>query len=62
MNLCYGGSLDEMRALPGYQQLREVCADRKVEVFESFMGLSGLVNVGRGALVVAFAAQPHRFG
>ena len=50
-----------MRALPGYQQLREVCADRNVEVFESFMGLSGLVNVGKGALVVAFAAPPHRF-
>ena len=51
-----------MRALPGYQHLRDVCKDRGVEVFESFMGLSGLVNVGRGALVVAFAAQPHRFG
>ena len=62
VNLCYGGALDEMRALPGYQHLRDVCKDRGVEVFESFMGLSGLVNVGRGALVVAFAAQPHRFG
>jgi DegV family protein with EDD domain len=62
VNLCYGGSLEEMRALPGYQQLREVCADRKVEVFESFMGLSGLVNVGKGALVVGFAAPPHKFG
>ena len=36
--------------------------ERGVEVYESFMGLSGLVNVGRGALVVGFAAQPHRFG
>ena len=61
VNLCYGGALEEMRALPGYQHLRDVCKDRGVEVFESFMGLSGLVNVGRGALVVAFAAQPHRF-
>ena len=62
VNLCYGGALEEMRALPGYQHLRDVCKDRGVEVFESFMGLSGLVNVGRGALVVAFAAPPHRFG
>ncbi len=62
VNLSYGGALDEMRALPGYEQLRNVCADRGVEVYESFMGLSGLVNVGRGALVVGFAAQPHRFG
>ena len=61
VNLCYGGALDEMRALPGYQHLRDVCKDRGIDVFESFMGLSGLVNVGRGALVVAFAAPPHRF-
>lgn len=61
INLSYGGALDEMRALPGYQHLRDVCKDRGVDVFESFMGLSGLVNVGKGALVVGFAAQPHRF-
>lgn len=59
--LSYGGSLDDMRKLPGYTHLREVCAANKVEVFETFMGLSGLVNVGKGALVAAFAAQEHRF-
>ena len=26
-----------------------------------FMGLSGLVNVGKGALVLAFASEPHKF-
>lgn len=61
MSLSYGGELDEMRRLPGYDRLREICAEHNVEVFESFMGLSGLVNVGKGAMVVAFAAEPHKF-
>lgn len=61
MSLSFGGELDAMRALPGYDRLRTACAEHNVEVFESVMGLSGLVNVGRGALVVAFAAEPHKF-
>ena len=44
-----------MRALPGYQRLRDTCAEHNIEVFESVMGLSGMVNVGKGALVVGFA-------
>ena len=34
---------------------------RQIEVFESFMGLSGLVNVGKGALVLGFAAESRKF-
>jgi len=59
--LSYGGELAELRALPGYEALRATCADRNVEVFESVMSLTGMVNVGKGALVVGFAADPHRF-
>ena len=61
MNLSYGGELDEMRQLPGYERLRETCAEHNVEVFESFMSLSGLVNVGKGAMVVAFAGEAPKF-
>jgi DegV family protein with EDD domain len=61
LTLCYGGELDEMRALPGYAQLREICAEQNIEVFESVMSLTGMVNVGKGAVVVGFAAEPHRF-
>ena len=61
LTLCYGGELDEMRALPGYAQLREVCAAHNIEVFESVMSLTGMVNVGKGAVVVGFAAEPHKF-
>ena len=59
--LSYGGDLAGMRALPGYDDLRVTCASYNIELFESVMGLTGMVNVGKGALVVGFAAEPHEF-
>ena len=59
--LSYGGELAEMRALPGYEALRATCVAHNVEVFEAVMGLTGMVNVGKGALVAGFAAEPHAF-
>ena len=59
--LSYGGELAGMRALPGYEDLRATCASYNIELFESVMGLTGMVNVGKGALVVGFAAEAHKF-
>lgn len=59
--MSYGGELDAMRALPGYARLREVCAEHGIEVFESVMSLTGMVNVGKGALVVGFASETPAF-
>ena len=59
--LSYGGELHELRALPGYTRLREVCNDYGIEVYETVMGLTGMVNVGKGAVVVGFAAPLHEF-
>jgi len=61
VNLGYGGELTELRALPGYARLREICAEHGVTVYESVMSLTGMVNVGKGALGVGFAAAPHSF-
>ena len=61
MCLSYGGELDEMRALPGYSRLRDICANNNVDVYESVMSLTGMVNVGKGAVVVGFASEPHKF-
>lgn len=61
VTLCYGGHLDGMRALPGYTRLLDACTGQNVEVFESVMSTTGMVNVGRGAVVVGFAAPEHRF-
>jgi DegV family protein with EDD domain len=59
--ISYGGQLDEMRALPGYNSLRGVCADHNVNLHESVMSLTGMVNVGKGALVVGFATDAPPF-
>jgi DegV family protein with EDD domain len=59
--LSYGGELAELRALPGYAELVATCAAHHVEVFESVMSLTGMVNVGKGAVVVGFAAEAHKF-
>ncbi|RNF82868.1 DegV family protein [Montanilutibacter psychrotolerans] len=57
----YGGDLDELRALPGYDRLRAACADNNIEMFSSLMSLTGMVNVGKGSLVVGFAADGPAF-
>ncbi len=57
--LCFGGELARMRALPGYAELRLVCSRLGVEITESVMSVTGGVNVGEGALAVAFASEPH---
>ncbi|WP_434027292.1 DegV family protein [[Pseudomonas] boreopolis] len=57
----YGGELQELRALPGYAALRDACVEKEVELFESVMSLTGMVNVGKGAVAVGFAAAPHGF-
>jgi len=59
--LSYGGELEELRGLPGYAELKRVCADHGVQVLESVMSLTGMVNVGKGAITVGFADGPHRF-
>ncbi len=59
--ISYGGELAEMRALNGYEDLRSACAKQNVELFESVMSLTGMVNVGKGALVVGFASETAKF-
>jgi DegV family protein with EDD domain len=57
----YGGDLESLRALPGYDALRHACQVHNIELFESVMSLTGMVNVGKGALVVGFAAEGQKF-
>ena len=57
--LSYGGELDDMRRLPGYATLTKACRDAGVEVCETIMSVTGGINVGDGALALAFAAEEH---
>ena len=59
--LSYGGELEELRLLPGYNALIDTCRKHGVEVFESVMSLTGMVNVGKGSVVVGFAAEAREF-
>ncbi|KPL49820.1 hypothetical protein XAXN_05245 [Xanthomonas axonopodis] len=54
----YGGELAELHALPGYAA---ACQSHGLELLESVMSLTGMLNVGKGALAVGFAAEPHTF-
>ena len=59
--LSYGGPLQELRALPGYAGLRDACQAHGVALLESVMSLTGMVNVGKGAVTIGFADVPHSF-
>lgn len=52
----YGGNLAELEALPGYAGLVEACAEAEVTLYRSVMSITGMVNVGTGAIALGFAA------
>lgn len=55
----FGGDLERLHALPGYAELQRVCGDCGVELMESMLSMTGGINVGPGALTLAFADEPH---
>ncbi|MGY3266810.1 DegV family protein [Lysobacter sp. HA35] len=57
MAISYGGPIEELHRLSGYTELVETCRTHRVEMFESLMSLTGMVNVGRGSLTLAFASD-----
>jgi DegV family protein with EDD domain len=59
VNLSYGGEMDKLYALPGYDQLARTCEEHGVQLGATGMSITGMVNVGEGALTLGFAAEPH---
>ncbi|MFC4765725.1 DegV family protein [Dyella koreensis] len=55
----YGGDLAELPKLPGYAGLRAACEECGVELMEAPMSITGMVNVGEGAVTLGFAAEEH---
>ena len=51
--------LAELAKLPGYATLRAACEERGVELMEAPMSITGMVNVGEGAVTLGFAAEEH---
>ena len=52
----YGGNLAELEALPGYASLADACNEADVTLYRSIMSITGMVNVGTGALALGYAA------
>ena len=55
----YGGDLGVLATLPGYAGLQAACQESGVELMEAPMGITGMVNVGEGAVTLGFAAEEH---
>jgi DegV family protein with EDD domain len=59
--LSYGGDIEDLEKLPGYAELQAACRERHVDFLTSRMSVTGAINVGEGALSLAFADEPHQF-
>jgi DegV family protein with EDD domain len=55
MCMSYGGRLAELEALPGYPELVEACTEAEVTLYRSVMSITGMVNVGTGAVALGYA-------
>ena len=58
--ISYGGEPVAVEAMPGYAQLAQVAEAEGVTILISPMSKTAAVNVGPGALSLAFAASGHR--
>jgi fatty acid-binding protein DegV len=59
MCIAYGGDLAELPKLPGYDKLVKACEACDVRLLQAPMSITGMVNVGVGALTIGFAAEEH---
>jgi DegV family protein with EDD domain len=57
--LSYGGDVAVIGRLPGYAGLRAACEECGVELMEAPMSITGMVNVGEGAVTLGLAAEDH---
>lgn len=58
----YGGDLSVLSHLPGYAGLRAACKESGVTLLEAPMSITGMVNVGEGAMTLGFATEEHEPG
>ncbi len=60
--LSYGGDLDVVRELPGFEDLQHTCADHGIELMLSTMSITAMANTGQGALSAGFACEEYEGG
>lgn len=59
--LSYAGDLAKVDKLPGYQELKDVARQNGVTLYVSVASVTACINVGEGAVNVAFCAPEHEF-
>jgi DegV family protein with EDD domain len=59
MCTAYGGDLEELPKLPGFSKLEQACQECNVTLMKAPMSITGMVNVGEGAVCIGFAAEEH---
>ena len=59
VSVSYGGDLEVLGKLPGYAGLKVACEECGVELMEAPMSITGMVNVGEGAVTLGLAAEDH---
>ncbi|PNS08949.1 DegV family protein [Solilutibacter silvestris] len=57
LTLSFGGPLEQLHAFPGYDNLVLACQNNGVELLESLMSLTGIINLGAGAVSLGFASE-----
>jgi len=55
--LSYGGNPAAVRGMPGFAELERICRERGIELLVSIMSAVAAVNVGAGAITVAYAGE-----
>lgn len=62
-HLCisYGGPLNQVAALPGYDELAKAARERKVDILTSIMSATAAVNTGGGCVAVAWGGELNPF-
>lgn len=59
--LSYAGDLSLVRDLPGFAELEQACQAHGVALHLAMLSATGAINIGRGALSLAYAAAPKAF-
>ncbi|MCY1273644.1 EDD domain protein, DegV family [compost metagenome] len=59
--ISFAGELSQVRDLPGFAELEAACVERGVTLHLAMLSPTGAINLGRGALSLAFAAPSATF-
>jgi len=57
----FAGSLDQLKSLPGFQELDNAAKSRKIKLTPSLMSVAGGIYTSVGSISLAMAAERHEW-